>query len=129
MENLFERASKYKLRFKTDGRPNGQISVEDLWDLSLEALDKLAKALNKQKKESEEESFIKKPSKASTLLNLQFDIVKHVIEVKLVEEEEAKTRAQKAAKKAQLLDLIGRKELQSLENKSIEELTKELEAL
>jgi hypothetical protein len=126
MENLFERASKYKLRFKMT---NGQLSVEDLWDLSLEYLDKLAKALNKQKKESEEESFIKKPSKASTLLNLQFDIVKHVIEVKLVEEEEAKTRAQKAAKKAQLLELIGRKELQSLESKSIEELTKELETL
>lgn len=125
MENLFEKASRHKLRFKI---ANGQVSIEDLWDLNLEALDKIAKALNSELKDSEE-SFIKKKSTKSTLSTWKFELVKYVIDVKLAEEEEGKIKVERAAKKKQLLELINRKELQSLENKSIEDLTKELEAL
>lgn len=130
MEELFEKASRHKLRFKM---VKGLISVEDLWQLSLEDLDELAKALNKELKESEEVSFIKKKSTKNTLLTWRFELVKYVINKRITEEEEAKTNAdqeaQKATKKARLIAIIDSKEVTSLENKSIDELRKELEAL
>lgn len=126
MENLFEQALRERLRFKLSV---GMVSVEDLWDLRLEDLDKLYKSLKKQAKEADEESLLKTKTAANKTLDLQIEIVKHIVKVRLQEAEEKKARQEKAQKKAQILELIGRKEIQSLENKSIEELTKELEAL
>jgi len=122
----FEEASRKQLRFKVT---NGTITTEDLWDLSLESLDKLAKSLNKEVKEQEEESFIKTRTVSNKTLDLKFEIVKHIINVKLAEEAEKKTKAEKAAKRAQIMELIGKKQVETLEGKSIEELTKELELL
>jgi len=126
MDNLFELASRKQFRYSLN---KGTINTEDLWELSLEALDRLAKSLNKELKESEEESFIKTRTVANKTLEAKFEVVKHVINVKLAENEEKAEKAKKQAKKEQLLELIGRKELQSLENKSIEELTAELQNL
>ncbi len=126
MDGIFEKASREQLRYKVS---NGTITTEDLWDVSLEFLDKLAKSLNKEIKEAEEESFIKAKTTANKTLDLKFEVVKHIITIKLEEQEAKKARAEKAAKKAQLLELIGRKEVASLENKTIDELKAELEAL
>ena len=90
---MFEKASKQKLRYKVT---SGTISTEDLWDLDLDSLDLLAKTLNKAIKDSEEESFIKSKSTANTTLELKFEIVKHVIEVKLQLEDERKSAKEKA---------------------------------
>lgn len=124
--NIFERSTREKLRFLTT---KGTISTEDLWDLSLESLDRAAKSLNKQVKEDGEESFIKTKTAANKTLELQFEIVKHVITVKMAEAEEKKLRAEKNARRAQILELIAKKEVANLEGKSIEELTSELAAL
>lgn len=51
LTNVFERAAMNKYRFPY----KGQISVEDLWDLSLPGLDSVFKHLNKLKKANEEE--------------------------------------------------------------------------
>ncbi len=126
MDNLFEMASRKQFRFSFN---KGTMNIEDLWDLNLESLDRLAKSLNKELKEQEEESFIKTRTVANKTLEAKFELVKYIITVKLKEAEEKELKVQKAAKKQQLLDLIGRKEIQSLENKSIEELTAELQAL
>lgn len=126
MEKLFEQACREKMRFSSS---KGQLSIEDLWDLKLEDLDRLAKVLNKGLKESEEESFIKTRTKANKSMEMAFEIVKHIIKVKLDEAEEKKVRAERTAKRAQIAELIEKKQMQSLEGKSIEELMKELEAL
>lgn len=126
MENLFLNASREKLRFKLN---NGVVTTEDLWDLSLERLDGLAKSLNKEVKESSEESFIKVKSSANKELELKFDIVKYVISVKLAEKEEKKLKLEKAARKEQIMDLIKRKEVANMESKTIEELQGELDKL
>lgn len=126
MEKLFEKATKDKLRFKI---ASGMASVEDLWDLGLQDLDKLAKALNKELKEAEEESFIKTKSASNKLTETKFELVKYIISVRMEEAEERKVRAAKAAKKAVIMDLIAKKEIQSLEGKSVEELLKEVETL
>lgn len=124
--NNFEKATRLRLRFETS---RGNLNVEDLWRLPLAELDKLAIALNKQLKESSEESFIKAKSKDNKLLELRFDIVRHIIETLLSEDEEKKKAADKRAKREQLLELIAKKKNQELEGKSLEELEAELTKL
>lgn len=124
--NNFEKATRLRLRFETS---RGNLNVEDLWRLPLAELDKLAIALNKQLKESSEESFIKAKSKDNKLLELRFDIVKHIIETLLSEDKEKKKAADKRAKREQLLELIAKKKNQELEGKSLEELEAELTKL
>lgn len=123
---MFEKASRMKLRYQTN---RGVISVEDLWDLSLESLDTIAISLNKKLKESQTESFIKTKTKDTTELELKFNIVKHIIDVKLSEAEARKNAAEKRAKKQKLMDLIAKKQDAELEGKSVDELMKELDAL
>ena len=104
-------------------------TVEDLWDLSLEQLDPIAINLSKRLKESQTESFIKTRTKDTTELELKFNIVKHIIDVKLQEQEERTVAAEKKAKRQKILDLMAKKQDAELESKSYEELAKELEAL
>lgn len=126
--NIFEAASRKQLRFTGVGS-KGSMNTEDLWGLKLEDLDTLARGYNKSIKDLDEESFITKRTTANTELNLKFEIVKHVINVRLEEQEKKKLAKERAEKRAQLIDLIGKKELTALESKSIEELRGELAQL
>lgn len=121
-------ATKTTLDSLTDNKYSnrGVLSVEDLWDLSLEQLDPIAINLNKRLKESQTESFIKIRTKDTTELELKFNIVKHIIDVKL---QERIVAAEKKAKRQKILDLMAKKQDAELESKSYEELAKELEAL
>jgi hypothetical protein len=117
----FERATKQKLRFDT---AVGRINVEDLWDIPLEQLDKLAQELHKEVESGEEVSFIeaKKPTAAFTELKLKFDVVKRVIEVRLAAQKKAEKAAATKAKKQRLLALIEEKQDEELKGKSLDEL-------
>jgi len=127
--SIFEKASRIKLRFAVT---KGLLNTEDLWDLSLEDLDKMAVSLRKEVKNSEEESFITptpNKSRIIDLVELRFEIVKHIITVKLAEKEAKALAAEKRAKRAQLIELIGKKELSALENQSVEDLKRQLSEL
>jgi hypothetical protein len=126
MSSLFERAARCKLRFPSS---KGQLSVEDLFDLNLNSLDNIAKNVNKQLKQESEESFIQEKSSVSTQLELQLDIVKHVISTKIATQEANKKRAETLAQKSQIQDILMRKQSQELENKSPEELQAMLNSL
>lgn len=126
MANIFERATRKKLRFVT---VQGSLSTEQMWDLTLEQLNTVAVSLNKKIKESGEESFISSEVKVDADLQLSFDIVKHIIDIKLKEAETARNRREKRAKRDQLLALIADKQAQELQEKSVEDLMAELEAL
>lgn len=121
LTNLFEKASKMKLRFSTT---KGILSTEDLWDLSLESLDKIAKNLYKQIKESEEISFISEKSSEDTLASIKLEIVKFVITFKMDEAKEKKLRAEKLALKKRIADEIAKKKDNKISEMSIEELEK-----
>ena len=121
LTNLFEKASKMKLRFSTT---KGVLSTEDLWDLSLESLDKIAKNLYKQIKESEEISFISEKSSEDTLASMKLEIVKFVITFKMDEAKEMKLRAEKLALKKRIADEIAKKKDNKISEMSIEELEK-----
>ena len=123
---MFEKASRIKLRFATT---KGLLSVEDLWDLSLQSLDSIAKGVNKQVKESQEESFITTRSKSNTELELSLEILKHVIKVKL-EEKEAKEQASlRKAELETLRQLKAEKATETLKSLSEEEIDARIAAL
>jgi len=131
---LFERASRWKLRFPT---PVGQLVVEDLWELPLTSnkdrvanLNDLAKALNRALKAVDEEDFVN-PGLVETNRQLEtaFEIVKHIIAVRLVEQEAAKKAKETRDKKQMILAVIAEKEAGSLKEKGIDELRALLESL
>ena len=124
--NIFEQATRKKLRFSTR---KGEASVEDLWDLSLTALNEVAKGVNRTLKAQEEEDFITTPSTAATTDQLKLDILKSVIKHKLEVKDATAKRQETLQKKAQLEQIIMRKKDAELEGKSLEDLQKELAEL
>lgn len=130
---MFEKAVRLKLRFDS---PVGLLSVEDLWDLPLTGtlkrqanLDDIAIQLNKELKETNTESFVKKSTKSNDVVKLKFDIVLKVIEVKQIEADAASLKRTNAEKKQKLLELVAQKQDESLKGKSVEELQALIEAL
>lgn len=124
--NIFEEATRRKLRFSVS---KGTINTEDLWDLSLEDLDNIAKGINRQLKAADEESFITSRSSEDSITNLRFAVVIHVINIKLAEVTRKKLSKERAEKRAQLKELIEKKMKSAQEEKSIEELERELALL
>lgn len=128
MTNLFEIASRKKYRFSY----KGWISSEDLWDLTLDELNASYKwLLNLKNKFSSEESLISKETDSEEYKDIlnKLDIVKHVFNVKKQELEDAKRKAENAEKKKKILDIIAKKQDDSLMNSSEEDLVKMLDEL
>lgn len=124
-ENIFEYAVRNKIRFPF----KGMISVEDLWDLSLTNLDSIYKTLNKQVKQSEEESLLSEKESVDTELEVQIAIIKYIVDVKKKEKEAKDKAAEKKAQKQKIMSIIASKENEALQNSSLEDLKKMLEEL
>lgn len=125
VENIFEYATRNKVRFSF----RGLISVEDLWDLSLTNLDSIYKELNKQSKQSEEESLLNIKTQEDELLNVQIEIVKYIVSVKLAEKEAREKASAKKAQKQKIMSIIAAKQDEELQNSSIDDLQKMLDEL
>lgn len=123
--NIFEFAARNKIRFPY----KGLITVEDLFDLSLTNLDSIYKTLNKQVKQSEEESLLSTKASVDTELDVQIAIVKHIVSVKLAEKEAAEKASAKKAQKQKIMSIIATKENEALQNSSIDDLKKMLDEL
>jgi len=129
---MFEKASRTKLRCNTD---RGYLSTEDLWDLPLISrrgnfsLDDLAKKLNRQIKEAGDESFVTERSPANATLELKFEIVKHIIKVRLDDLEQRENAEVLRVKKKKILEIIAGKEDEELAGKSVDDLKKMVEEL
>jgi len=140
--NLFEIASRNKLRFTY---PNtGSFSDEELWDIPLTAspksrrnnhdgldsfpplsLDNLAKYLHRRLKDSEEVSFVNEGKNSpNSLLQLQLDIVKHVIAVKIKERDKEIERKRILQTNETISEIIRKKEMEELENMPLDDLKK-----
>ena len=125
VEKIFEYATRNKVRFSF----RGLISGEDLWDLSLTNLDAIYKDLKKQSKQSEEESLLNIKTQEDELLNVQIEIVKHIVSVKLAEKEEREKASAKKAQKQKIMSIIAAKQDEALQNSSIDDLQKMLDEL
>jgi len=115
---MFEQAARYKFRFASD---KGLLTAEDLWDLGLTELDKIAINLDSILKQATV-SFIKEETNENIWLRMQFNIVRHVIETRL---REAKAKVQVEAtkvKRAKIKAILQAKKDASLENMSEENL-------
>jgi uncharacterized protein YfeS len=124
-QNIFEVASRMKIRFAY----RGMITVEDLWDLSVQELDRIFQKLNKALKESKEESLLSPQAKEDSELAIAVAIVRHIVEVKLAEAAIALAAVERKAKKQKILAILADKQDDSLRNMSQEDLTKMLEDL
>ncbi|WP_315740045.1 MULTISPECIES: hypothetical protein [unclassified Bradyrhizobium] len=133
MSDLFEKASRLKLRFPSP-LGGGGLTVEQLWDLQISSraknsadLTSIARELNRRLKDSSTDDdlpWLSSSSKADNELQLAFDIVKHVVETKKAEAEKAAETAANREKKQQILALIAAKETEELGGKSLDDLRK-----
>lgn len=124
-KNMFEIATRTKMRFPF----KGMISVEDLWDLSVQNLDKVFKTLNSQRKEAQEESLLHEKSSADKVLDTQIEIVKYIVNVKLEEQAERIEVNKNKEKRQKIMALMAKKDDEALESMSREELQKMLDEL
>lgn len=131
---MFEKAVRDKVRWQY----NGILSVEDLYDLPLAIkegnevkypLDVIFKRLNARAKAQSEESLFVVKDKESVLLNLKIDIIRHIVKVKLQEQEVQENEVIRAARKQNLLSIKADKQDESLREMSEEELQKEIDKL
>lgn len=122
--SIYKEASRRKLRFTTI---KGQLSVEQLWQLSVTDLDELAVELEKAYQKSDSsKSFIKVKTSADKTAKLMFDIVLDVLQTKVEEQENSLKAMETKAHNEKILGLIAKKQEASLEGLSIEELEKQL---
>lgn len=128
---MFEKALKEGYRYTSS---KGLITTEDLWNLPLKSsngfcLNSVAKAISASMKEIESEDFVSGTTKSNSLLEARMEIVKHIIKVKLEDRELANSAKERKDRKEYLLSLKKDKELAVDNEKSIEEIEKELALL
>lgn len=125
-EKLFIKATRKKYRFDSS---KGQLTTEDLWDLSLESLDRIAVTLDDKIQKAGRKSFINKTTSTLTEDTAKLDILKYVIETK---QEDAARRMenQARAKERQFLeDLLKNKQMETLSAMSEKEIADRLAAI
>lgn len=123
--NIFERATREKTRFNF----KGLISVEDLWDLSLENLDSIWVALETDLEKLPKKSLLETSTKQRDEIEFKQEIIKHIVETKKAESAVAAQTKANAAKKQMVLEIIEQKKNEDLKSLSIDELTKLAESL
>ena len=117
--NIFEVAIRSKMRFPF----KGVLSTEDLWDLTVEDLDTIFKALNGQIKQVKEESLLSNRTKEDKILDTKIEIVKYIVSIKLAEAELKLKEKENKAKKQKILSILSVKQDEEIQNKSVDELT------
>jgi len=132
MTNLFEIATRKKFRFTSS---RGELTTEQLWELPTTSkvgfdLDTIARAVNKELKAQEEESFVKTSHNTlAPVLSLKLEVLKHIIHVKLAEAAAAAERVSKQQTKEKIISALAAAEEKELSSKSKEELLAELRSL
>ena len=118
---MFEIATRNKYRFPC---VKGLVTVEDLWDLSVENLDVIFKELNAQVKTQKEESLLSTVTKSKKEAELEnkIEIVKHIVSVKLAEREKKAKEKERREYKQKILQLIEEKKDKALGDLSVEQL-------
>jgi hypothetical protein len=124
---LFERATRNKYRFES---PQGLLSVEDLWDLPLASnkagranLDDIAQVLDKAiKSEGASGSFvIKNKAPDETKANM-LKVVTTIIAIRMAEAESAEKAKATRDRNRRIMELIEKKQDQTLESATVEQL-------
>lgn len=126
MSNAFENATRKKYRYPSD---RGLLNTEQLWDLGLDALNKVWQNLRADMKEASAESLLVTRSDAETEAAEKAEIVKSIFEYKVAMRDRAKKAADTKAEKEKLMAVLERKQTAALENLSVDELQKMISEL
>ena len=122
--NIFEQASRCKLRFDL----SGQISVEQLWDVNMNALATYEEQLT-EVVESYGKSTRRKAGRKTTdqeLNELRLAIVTSVLDTRIAEREAASEQLATKAHNQKIMELITAKQEEGFKQMSVEELQKML---
>ena len=122
---MFEVAVRNKFRFPF----KGAISVEDLWDLSVQQLDGIFKTLKSQEQKAQEESLLETRTPEDEVLKIKIEIIRHIVTVKLDEANQAERAKETRDQKQKILGILAEKQDEDLRNKTPEELRAMLEQL
>lgn len=123
--NIFEIASRSKFRYPY----KGFITTEDLWDLSPAQLDVVYKALNKELAETKEVSLMHNVTDKEKDIQVKLDIVLYIYNYKEQMVTNARMELERSAKKQRILDILARKQEDTLEHMSEDDLKKMLDDL
>lgn len=116
---MYKLASQMKVRFQST---KGDLSTEQLWELSLDDLDKLTVALDADVNQSEKKSYLRRATKKSELAKLKFDIALDVLNTRLEEANALTLAREEKERKDKIQAIIARKKEGQLEEMSVEEL-------
>lgn len=122
---MFEVATRKKFRFPF----KGSISVEDLWDLSLQQLDGIYKTLNSQQRQAQEASLLTVCTAEDEDLSLKIEIIKHIVSVKQDEINAAVRAKEVKDQREKIMAILADKQDQDLRSKTPEELQEMLNQL
>lgn len=131
-DKLFEIATRQKFRFPS---VKGDLTTEQLWDLPLKKdngfdLDSVARAIFKELKAADEESFVEvSKDTGQDILEQKLELVKYIIAVKQDEKKKAASRAAMAAERQRLLEVMAKREDEERASMSKEEAEKKLNDL
>lgn len=118
MDN-FKQASKERLRFNTS---KGQLTTEQLWDLSLTDLDTLAVSLQEEHEKSGKKSFLVTKSVKDKKAKLAFDVVLEVLNTEANAATEATEAKEIKEHNNKILQLIVEKQDETLKGKTVKQL-------
>ncbi len=117
--NIFALAAKNAYRYKISG---GNITTEDLWNLTLPQLDTLAVQYDAYLTTTPTKSFINKENPTDKIIEVKFTIVKEIIEYKLKVQETAAKAAATKAQRSKIMEIMAEKQDGALQEKSLAEL-------
>lgn len=130
--DIFERASRKKLRFTTT---IGDLSADDLWDLSLDKgranLDAIAADLHGKIQVPGNFSLVNPDKVSATQADneLRFEIVKHIVGVKMAKADAAKAAAARRAERDTLLAAAARKQGEVVDSMDLDAIRKRMAEL
>lgn len=118
-----EQACKQKLRIETS---KGLLTIEQLWDLPLTDLDKMAVSLERKKNAGQTKTFLNVETEADETAKLKFDIVLDVLKTKMDEEAAYKKSIENREHNQKVYAAIARKKDGQLESMTIEQLEEQI---
>lgn len=124
-ENLFEMATRNKMRFPST---KGELSVEDLWDLCDKDLDVVYKNLKDQEVKSSEESLLD-DANVDPKLTAAIGIVRYIFTTKRKEKLAEKERINKKLTQKKYIDALSKKQDEAIEKMSEAELRAMIDSL
>ena len=122
--NIFEEASRRKFRFPY----NGSITVEDLFDLNKAQINKVYQTLSVQVK-SKESTLLSVTTAEDKDILTKIEIVKYVFNEKVEKENRMLRDKETSIKKQRIMEVMSKKQDESLENTSMEDLQKMLDEI